>query len=265
MPSDPNAKTRVRIAFLLLFVFMIVFSVGAYYVADLGRLQERIAARESQAALQGTTDARQIDEALKQHPSNKFLQLIAMATRAADETSAATEKLSNEIEPPAIAKNINLGMASRSDLEALRRDLKTAAANATALMPRYAALLKTERDNVEKYALSLHVEKDTIGRVLDSLDKRHAEIAAFTSRMLPARADFYRAYEDYVAVLVEEFGAYKVVDGQFIFPFQRTVNRYNAAAHAMTAAAKRVADLEEERKNLKKAQQERWQQFVNGK
>jgi hypothetical protein len=265
MPSDPNAKTRVRIAFLLLFVFMIVFSVGAYYVADLGRLQERIAARESQAALQGTTDARQIDEALKQHPSNKFLQLIAMATRAADETSAATEKLSNEIEPPAIAKNINLGMASRSDLEALRRDLKTAAANATASMPRYVALLKTERDNVEKYALSLHVEKDTIGRVLDSLDKRHAEIAAFTSRMLPARADFYRAYEDYVAVLVEEFGAYKVVDGQFIFPFQRTVNRYNAAAHAMTAAAKRVADLEEERKNLKKAQQERWQQFVNGK
>jgi hypothetical protein len=265
MPSDPNAKTRVRIAFLLLFVFMIVFSVGAYYVADLGRLQERIAARESQAALQGTTDARQIDEALKQHPSNKFLQLIAMATRAADETSAATEKLSNEIEPPAIAKNINLGMASRSDLEALRRDLKTAAANATASMPRYVALLKTERDNVEKYALSLHVEKDTIGRVLDSLDKRHAEITAFTSRMLPARADFYRAYEDYVAILVDEFGTYKVVDGQFIFPFQRTVNRYNAAAHAMTAAVKRVADLEEERKILKKSQQERWQQFVNGK
>jgi len=265
MPSDPNAKTRVRIAFLLLFVFMIVFSVGAYYVADLGRLQERIAARESQAALQGATDARQIDEALKQYPSNKLLQLIAMATKAADETGAATEKLSNEIEPPAISKNINLGTASRSDLEALRRDLKTAAANATALMPHYAALLKTERDNVEKYALSLRVEKDTIGRVLDSLDKRQAEITAFTSRMLPARAEFYRAYEDYVAVLVEEFGTYKVVDGQFIFPFQRTVNRYNAAAHAMTAAAKRVADLEEERKNLNKSQQERWQQFVNGK
>jgi hypothetical protein len=265
MPSDPNAKTRVRIAFLLLFVFMIVFSVGAYYVADLGRLQERIAARESQAALQGATDARQIDEALKQYPSNKLLQLIAMATKAADETGAATEKLSNEIEPPAISKNINLGTASRSDLEALRRDLKTAAANATALMPHYAALLKTERDNVEKYALSLRVEKDTIGRVLDSLDKRQAEITAFTSRMLPARAEFYRAYEHYVAVLVEEFGTYKVVDGQFIFPFQRTVNRYNAAAHAMTAAAKRVADLEEERKNLNKSQQERWQQFVNGK
>src|ERR1019366_3982031 len=175
-----------------------------------------------------------------------------MATRAADETSAATEKLSNEVEPPAISKDINLGAASRSDLEALRRDLKTAEANATAFMPRYIVLLKTERDNVEKYALSLHLEKDTISRVLDGIDKRHAEITTFTSRMLSARADYYRAYENYVAVLVGEFGAYKVVDGQFIFSFQPAVNRYNVAARAMTLAAKRVAELEEERKSLLK-------------
>ena len=265
MPSDPNPKTRVRIAFLCLFVFLIVFSIGAYFVADLGRLQESIAAHESQAALQGITDAGQIDEALRHHPSNKFLQLMAMATRAANETSAATEKLANEVEPAAISKGINLGAASRSDLEALRRDLKTAEANATAFMPRYIVLLKTERDNVEKYALSLHLEKDTISRLLDSLDKRHAEITTFTSRMLSARADYYRAYENYVAVLVGEFGAYKVVDGQFIFSFQPAVNRYNVAARAMTLAAKRVAELEEERKNLLKSQQEGWVQFINGK
>ena len=136
MPSDPKANTRVRIAFLLLFVFMVVFSVGAYFVADLAKLQDSIAARESQTALQGITDPKQIDEALKQHPSNKFLQMIAVATEAANETDAATEKLSNEVEPPAISKNINLGAASRSDLEALRRDLKTAEANATTFMPR---------------------------------------------------------------------------------------------------------------------------------
>jgi DNA-binding transcriptional MerR regulator len=265
MPSVPKSKWRIRIAFFCLFVFMIVFSVGAYFVADLRRLQELIASRESQAALQGITDPKQIDEALKQHPSNKLLQLTAMATKAADETDAAIEKLSKEVEPPAIAKNINLGAASRSDLEALRRDLKAAEANAATYMPRYIALLKTERDNVEKYALSLHLEKDAIRRLLDSLDKRHAEITAFTSKMLSARAEFYRAYENYVAVLAGEFGAYQVVNGQFIFPFQRTVDRYNVAAHAMTVAAKRVAELEEERKNLNKSQQERWQQFVNGK
>jgi hypothetical protein len=188
-----------------------------------------------------------------------------MATRAANETNAAIEKLSNEVEPPAISKDINLGAASRSDLEALRRDLKTAQANATTFMPRCIALLKTERDNVEKYALSLHVEKDTISRFLDNIDKRHAEITAFTSRMSLARADFYRAYENYVAVLVGEFGAYKVVNGEFIFPFQRTVDRYNVAAHAMTVAAKRVAELEEEKNSLLKSQREGWQQLVNGK
>ena len=265
MPSDPSAKTRVWIAFLLLFVFLVVFSVVAYFVADLGRLQESIAARESQTALQGITEPGQIDEALRQHPQNKLLQMIAMATRATDETNAALEKLSNEIEPPAISKNINLGAASRSDLDALRRDLKTAEANATTVMPRYIALLKTERDNVEKYALSLHLGKDTIGIFLDSINKRHVEIMAFTSNMLSARADFYRAYGKYVAVLVSEFGAYKVVNGQFIFPFQRTADRYNVAANAMTVAAKRVAELEEERKSLLKSQQEGWIQFVHGK
>jgi hypothetical protein len=265
MPSDPKAKTRVRIAFLLLFVFMIVFSVGAYFVADLGNLQESIAARESQTALQGVTDPKQIDEALKQHPSNKFLQMIAMATRAANETNAAIEKLSNEVEPPAISKATNLGAASRSDLEALRRDLKTAEANATTFVPRYVALLKTERDNLERYALTLHAGKDAVGRFLDNIDRRHAETTAFASRMLLARAEFYRAYEKYVGVLVGEFGAYKVANGQFMFPLQRTAERYNVAANAMTAAAKRVAELEEERKTLMQSQLAGWEQFVNGK
>jgi hypothetical protein len=265
MPSDPNAKMRVRIAFFCLFVFTAVFSVGAYFVADLGKLRESIAARESQTALQGISDARQIDQALRQHPSNKLLQMMAMATKAADDTNAVAERLANEVEPPAISKNINLGAASRSDLEALRRDLKTAEANATAFMPRYVAFLKTERDNVEKYAVSLHAEKDALSRLLDSIDKRHLEITAVTSRALSARADFYRAYGNYVAVLVAEFGAYKVVNGQFIFPFQPTVNRYNLAAQAMTIAAKRVAELEEERKSLLKSQQEGWEQLVNGK
>jgi hypothetical protein len=265
MPSDRNSKTRVRIAFFFLFAFTIVFSVGAYFVPDLGKLRESIAAREGQTALQGVTDPKQIDEALKQHPQNKFLQMIAMATKAANETDAAAEKFSAEVEPPAVSKANNLGAASRSDLEALRRDLKTAEANATTFMPRYVALLKTERDNLEKYALSLRAGKDTFSRFLDKVDKRHAEITALTSRMLSARADFYHAYENYVAVLVGEFGAYKVVNGQFIFPFQRTVDRYNVAADAMTAASNRVAELEETRRALLKSQQEGWEQFVNGK
>jgi len=55
------------------------------------------------------------------------------------------------------------------------------------------------------------------------------------------------------------------VNGQFIFPFQRTVDRYNAAASAMAVASTRVAELEETRKVLLKSQQEGWEQFVKGK
>jgi hypothetical protein len=263
--SGPNPKIRIWIAFFCLFVFIIVLSIGAWFVADLGRLQERMAARESQAVLQAIADPGQIDEVLRQHPSNKLLQVIAMAMAAANEADAATEKWASEVEPPAIAKAVNLGAASRNELEALRRDLKTAEANAAALLPRTIVLLKTERADVEKYALSLHLEKETIGRVLDNLDKRQAEIAAFMSRTSSARADYYRAYERYVAVLATEFGAYKVVNGQFIFPFQLTVNRYNAAVEAMAVAAKRVADSGEERKSLLKSQQLQWVEFIHGK
>jgi hypothetical protein len=264
-PLDQNASTRTRIAFLFLFVLMIAVSVGAYFIADLGRLRERIAAHENQTAWQGSTDPKQIGEAPRRHPSNKNLQLVAMAAKAANETSAAAERLSNEVEPPALSRDIDLGTASRSDLEALRRDLKTAEANAATFLPRYVALTKAERDRVEAYALSLHLEKDTARRFLDRLDQRHAKITDIASRMWSARADYYRAYESYVAVLAGEFGSYKVVDGQFIFPLQRTVDRYLVAAHALTVAAKRVAELEEERKRLMQSQQEGWEQFVDGK
>ena len=264
MPSDPAANARVRIALLFLF-FMIVISVGAWFAGDLSRLQDRFSARESQAALQAISDPAQLDEALRQHPANKFLQMMAMATRAANETGAATETLTSEIEPPAISKAGNLGALSRNDLEALRRDLKTAEANATAFLPRYVAVLKTERDDVEKYALSLHLGKDTVRRLLDNIDRRHAEITALTSRTLSARADYYRAYDNYVAVLVREFGTYKVVNGEFIFLFQHVVDRYNIAADAMTVAAKRVNDLEAERRSLLKSQQDGLVQLVNGR
>jgi hypothetical protein len=271
-PSDLSAwqrdlkeKTRVRVAFLFLLVFLIAGSAGVYYTAKLTKLQDSLAAGESQSALQGIADAKQLDEALKQHPSNKFLQMIAMATRAANETDAAFDKISSEIEPPALAKNINLGTASRSDLEALRRDLKTAETSAATLMPRYAALLKTERDKVEKSALSLHVEREAVGRLLDSVDRRHARLLALTAKLLPARADYYGAYGNYVAVLAKEFGTYQVVNGQFIFPLQGTVDRYNSAAHAMVVTAKRVADLQEERKALAKSQQDGWEKIVSGK
>jgi hypothetical protein len=262
--SNSRARVRTAIAFMFLFVSLIVCSIGAYFVPYLSKLQEGVVARESQRELQGISDPKQIDEALRQRPSNRFLQLAAMAAKAASDTRAATEKLPNEIEPPALS-SINLGTASRSDLEALRSALKTAEANATALLPRYVGLFKTERDRIENYALSLHLEKDAVRSFMEAVDRRHSQALAYTAKMLSGRADYYRAYEKYVAVLAGAFGTYKVENGQFIFSFQRSVDRYNIAVKAMGAVAKRLAELDEEGKTLAQSQQEGWETFVTSK
>ena len=227
---EQKAKWRVRIAFAFLFLFLIVLSVGAYFVADLGKLKEMIAASETQ-------------------------DLAGMAAQAPNETGVAIDKLSDEFKPPALSKDVNSSAASRTDLEALRTGLKTAEAHAAAFMPRYIALLKAEHDRVENYAKSPRADRDAVSRVLDDIDKRHAKITTLISRMLLARAEYYRAYENYLGVLIGNFGAYKVVNGEFIFTLQSTVDRYNVAAQTMTIAANRVAELEEERKKLLQAQQ----------
>lgn len=258
--SDRRAKARVAIAFVLLFVVVAALGAGVHY---LGRLQENMAGQESRTALEAISNA-SIDAALARSPSNRFLKLIAMPTTAALETSAAGEKLSGEIEPPVLSKNITLAAASRGDLEALRRDLKTAENNATTLMPRYTALLKAERDRLESYARSLNLEKNAVGRFMEEVDRRHAEIEAVIAKMLAARADYYRAYDKCVAALLGEFGIYKVTNGQFIFPIQYMADRYNVAANAMTSAATRAAELEENRKALAQPRLKEWEPFVGG-
>jgi hypothetical protein len=47
--------------------------------------------------------------------------------------------------------------------------LKTAEGNARTLLPRYADLIKAERDKLQTYALSLHADKDTVGKFLDEM------------------------------------------------------------------------------------------------
>lgn len=262
MPRDPNAKWRVRLAFLSLIA---VFATGVYFSGQLAKLQEGMAVRERRTASQGPTGARPTAEPVKQRAEDKFPELLAMATKAADDTDAAIESLTNEIAPRGIWKTIEFfGAAGPNDLEALRRDVKTAEANATTFLPRYVALLKAERDGLEQYARA-NADRSTTTRLLASLDRRQAALTDFASRMLSARADYFRAYENYVAFLAREYGAFKVDKGQFVFPLQFTYNRYNVVAGAMTAAANRVGELDQEGKTLLASQREQLTQAISGK
>jgi hypothetical protein len=52
------------------------------------------------------------------------------------------------------------------------------------------------------------------------------------------------------------------VAGQFIFPLQRTVERYNAAAQAMASAGRHVAELEADMKKQERPLPEEWMQLT---
>ena len=194
-----------------------------------------------------------------------ILQLTAMMSKTAHESIAAVQRLSDEIEPPALAQDPNFATASRAELDSYRRDLKTAEVNASSAMLRYAALLKEEREKIKNFATSLQIRERTVRDALEGVDKRHARVTSISSKMMLARSEFYRAYGDSLSILIEQHGAFKIgKSGQFIFSSNPIAERYNVATNAMNAAAKRVANLEDEGKKLMQMQQTGFDRFISG-
>ena len=263
--SDQKADTRRRpaLVLLLLCVFVIACLGLGYYVGDLSKFQTVNSAKESQTALRGVSDPEQLDRLLRQYPSNKMLKMVALANKDSVEIYAAARRLLNDAEPRDFLKPVDLSAYSRGDLDTLRRDVKTAQSNAATVTPRYIALLNDERAKLENDTRSLDVENGTVSEFMTMIDEQHAEMITLASKVLAARAEYYNAYEQCVAVLVREFGIYKVANGQVIFPFQSTADSFNRAVTALDAAAKRIAELEDERTTLRRSQPNRWKTFVD--
>jgi len=260
--SDRRANGPRRLAILFLCLFVVVGLGVAYLVGDLAKLQEAISVRESRDALRGVNEPEQLDQVLKQHPSNGLLRMVALANKDAVEIDAATRRLLSEAEPRDLSTPIDLSTASRNDLDALRRDLKAAETNAAALKPRYTALIKEERDKIENDAGTLGLGNAATAGFMAMIDEQHRGMMTLASDVLAARAEYYGAYEKCAAILVREFGIYKVTNGQFIFPLASTANSYNGAAAALAAGAKRIAELEDERLTLRRSQLDKWKEFV---
>lgn len=255
-------SASILIGFLTLLVLL---TVAASLRIDLSKFQHPGLSSEAQAMLRGISSPAELDSALKQHPTNNVLQLMAKATGAAANTKAAIDQLSAQIEPARLSKEPNFGSASRDEIEAFRRDLETAAANASAFPPRYAAILKDEREQIKSATLSLHVPREIADQLLQGVTRRQARTLSDISSILSARADYYRAYDKYVAFLSGEQGSFKIVAGQFVFPDQSTVERYNAASQAMTSAGRRVNELETEMKKQEQPLPEEWIPLTGGR
>jgi hypothetical protein len=263
-PMSPRPATSARIL-IAVFSLLVLLTVAISLSIDLGKFQERVSTREGQAALQGISSPSQLESALQQYPSNNLLRLMAKATKAVNDTKGAIDQLSAQIEPARLSKEPNFGSVSRDELESFRRDLKTAETNAQTFLPRCAAIFKAEHDQIESATVSLRVPKEIAGQLMDGVRQRHAKALNAISLTLSARADYYRAYDKYIAFLSSELGSFKVVAGQFIFPLQRTVERYNAAAQAMASAGRRVAELESDMKTQEQPLPEEWLQLTGVK
>jgi hypothetical protein len=262
--ADRKEKTSRRLPLILWGLFALACVVALILVGDLARYQEAGLVSESRAALRDVNDPAQFDQALRKYPGNRILKLVALANEKSAAIEAATRKMLDEAEPAALAKPADLTTATRSDLDALRANLKLAESNTAAFKPRLAALIKARRDELEGSARSLGLESGIVARFMAAIDEQFAEMAALTSGMLGARAEYYGAYEKCAALLVREFGSYKVTGGQFIFRLQPTADSYNAASTAMVAARKRLAELEDEKGALKASRLGRWKNFVDG-
>jgi len=134
-------------------------------------------------------------------------------------------------------------------------------------MPRYLALLKAERQKIEASAPSLDVDKATVNSFLVGLDQGRVKNLTLSSNIMHAQSEFYRAYGNYVAFLIEEFGVYNVdTNGRILFAQKQETDRYNILSVEMKAKALRVSALDDERKKLEQqTQQEKRERFGNGK
>jgi GYF domain 2 len=244
---------------------VLILSLLNVAVINQKKFSESVTTNEAIAALKSVDGPNQIDKALKQNPSNAMLQLFSVGSKLAEESSQLVQKLSDGIEPPSLANDIDYATATRAALEAYRRDLKVAENNANGAMSRYLLILKDERDKCEKRALALQMDPSIVSSFLNGVDKRHARNSDFASRMFSARAELYRALESTVAIAIDQFGNYKTnADGQLIFANLRAADSYNSAVTALAAKVKTVGDLEKEGAQLQQWQKEQWQRLVSG-
>ncbi len=262
MSSRSATSARIQLAVFSLFALL---TVAVSLSIDLSKFQERVSTREDQAILQGISNPSELESALRQHPSNSVLQLMAKSIRVADNTKAAIDLLSAQIEPARLSKEPNFGSVSRDELNSFRGDLRTAEANALGFLPRYAAIFKAEQEQIRSATVSFHVPRSIADQLLEGIAQRQAKTLDAISRVLSARADYYRAYDKYIAFLSSELGSFKIVGGQFLFPLQRTVERYNVVAQAMISAGSRVNELETDRKKLERPLPEEWAQLTGAK
>jgi hypothetical protein len=258
--ASRRSKNRAR-------AFAIAIVVGAALVlaTNAVKLQDTIELGATRVALQGINDAAGIEQAAQANPSNHFLGLIAATVRAAAEAQQLTSEVASKIEPAGITVKLNPATASLDQLQGIVRDFRAAETNARAALPQFAEIFKSERARVERFGKSNGASPGMVRSILEGIDTRQARITDLNSRMLDARAGLYHALGDRYAVFVEQYGRFQLqANGQFAFSDRSALARFNATAEPINGGLKRIAQLEEEGKQLQQYFAQGMQQLVGG-
>jgi len=183
-----------------------------------------------------------VPAAASSDPAVLLAQLTEKAAQAAEVTDAMASKLWASIEPQTMQSKPDFATASRDDLEAYLRDLKTAEANAAAAGPQYVALLDAERGLIEEAARSSGLDDGSRSDLLAEVGERHDKSLDRVGRMLQARQELYRAMQAAQTMVIGEFGKYKVdADGHVRFS-SKTVSDRATAVNARINAASEALD-----------------------
>lgn len=224
----------------------VTVAAGVIYASRTVRTASEPEARVVLPATAEPTPQPPKQEVVKQDPAIVLAQLTEKAAQAAAATDALAQKLWASIEPPSMQTPPSYATASRSDLESYFVDLETAEANAAAAQSQYAALLKAERDLIEDSARSSGLAESDWAGLLASVDERHSGVLELAKQMLQARGDLYRAMQGMQAVIIDQFGKYKVLpDGQIRLATKAMTDRMVAAGEQMNAANKALDRIEE--------------------
>jgi hypothetical protein len=249
-------------------ILVVIVAAGVIYASRSVRTAGEPEARVALPATPEPTPQPQQpkQEAARQDPAIVLSQLTEKAAQAAAATDALALKLWAAIEPPSM-QTPNYATASRSDLEGYFLDLETAEANAAAAQPQYAVLLKAERELIEDSARSSGLAESDWSGLLASVDERHRAALELATRMLQARGDFYRALQRMLAVVIDQFGKFKVgADGQLQLSNKVATDRMVAAAEQVSVADKALERIEEQMMKARQvppqAQEPAWKDMI---
>jgi len=124
--------------------------------------------------------------------------------------------------------------------------------------------LANQADGIEHDAGTLEGGTNNSATFIAMIDAQHAEMKVLIGKISAARLDYFRAYEKCVGLLAGGNGVDRAVNGPITFRLQAQADSYNQAAAVTAAVAKRLTDLETERKALRQSRLDRWKRWASG-